>query len=134
MLRSVGSFHPGDFIRVGENFGRVTEKGLVHTEIQSEDRDLITLPNLYLMNQPVGVIRTSGTLISAEVTLGYDVHRLRVRDLLKSAAEAAELSGPFVQILELGDHAIRYRVYGFLEDVANLVTKCRSRKTPTPSN
>lgn len=123
MLRSVGSFHPGDFIRVGENFGRVTEKGLLHTEIQSEDRDLITLPNLYLMTQPVRVIRTSGTLISAEVTLGYDVHRHRVRDLLKAAAAAAELAEPFVQILELGDHAVRYRVYGFLEDVGNLVTK-----------
>lgn len=123
MLRSVGSFHPGDFIRVGENFGRVTEKGLLHTEIQSEDRDLITLPNLYLMTQPVRVIRSSGTLISAEVTLGYDVHRHRARDLLKSAAEAAELTDPFVQILDLGDHAVRYRVYGFLEDLANLVTK-----------
>lgn len=123
MLRSVGSFHPGDFIRVGENFGRVIEKGLLHTEIQSEDRDLITLPNLYLMTQPVRVIRSSGTLISAEVTLGYDVHRHRARDLLKSAAEAAELTDPFVQILDLGDHAVRYRVYGFLEDLANLVTK-----------
>ncbi len=123
MLRAVGGFHPGDFIRVGDNFGRVTQKGLLHTEIQSEDRDLVTLPNLFVMNHPVRVVRTSGTLISAEVSLGYDIHRRRVRELLKQAATNAELSDPFVQITELGDHAIGYRVYGFLEDVTNLVTK-----------
>lgn len=123
MLRAVGGFHPGDFIRVGESFGRVTERGLLHTEIQSEDRDLVTLPNLFIMNQPVRVVRSSGTLISAEVSLGYDVHRHRARDLLKQAAESAELTEPFVQITELGDYSITYRIYGFLEDVRNLVTK-----------
>jgi small-conductance mechanosensitive channel len=123
MLRAVGGFQPGDFIRIGENFGRVTQKGLLHTEIQSEDRDLITLPNLFVMNQPVRVVRTSGTLISADVSLGYDIHRHRIRDLLKLAAEDAALTDPFVQITALGDHSVAYRVYGFLEDVSNLVTK-----------
>ncbi len=123
MLRAVGGFHPGDFIRVAEHFGRVTEKGLLHTEIQSEDRDLITLPNLFIMNQPVRVLRSSGTLVSADVSLGYDVHRHRVRDLLKQAAEAAELTEPFVQITELGDFSVSYRIYGFLGDVRNIVTK-----------
>lgn len=123
MLRSVGGFHPGDFIRVGEQFGRVTEKGLLHTEIQSEDRDLITLPNLFIMTQPVRVVRSSGTLISADVSLGYDVHRHRIRDLLKQAAVDAQLADPFVQITALGDFSVTYRVYGFLEDVGNLVTK-----------
>ncbi len=123
MLRYVGGFHPGDFIRVGEQFGRVTEKGLLHTEIQSEDRDLITLPNLFIMNQPVRVVRSSGTLISADVSLGYDVHRHRIRDRLKEAATDAELADPFVQITSLGDYSVSYRVYGFLEDVSNLVSK-----------
>jgi len=123
MLRAVGSFHPGDFISVAEHFGRVTERGLLHTEIQSEDRDLMTLPNLFLITHPVKVVRRSGTLISADVTLGYDVQRQKVRDLLKQAAEDAELSDPFVQIRALLDHAVAYRVSGFLEDVGNLVSK-----------
>ena len=59
MLRSVKSFRPGDFIRVGEQFGRVTERGLFHTEIQTEDRDLTTLPNLYLISQPFTVVRST---------------------------------------------------------------------------
>jgi len=92
MLRYVGGFHPGDFIRVGEQFGRVTEKGLLHTEIQSEDRDLVTLPNLFIMTQPVRVVRSSGTLISADVSLGYDVHRHRVRDRLKAELEQLDIT------------------------------------------
>ncbi|MEZ5557253.1 MAG: mechanosensitive ion channel [Pseudomonadales bacterium] len=123
MLRAVGSFHPGDFISVEQHFGRVTELGLLHTEIQSEDRDLITLPALYLITHPVRVVRSSGTLISVEVSLGYDVPRRRVRELLKQAAEQAELVEPFVQIKALQDHAVLYRVSGFLEDVASLVSK-----------
>ena len=123
MLRTVRSYQTGDFIRVEDNFGRVTERALLHTEIQTEDRDLITLPNLYIITHPVRVVRNSGTLISAEASLGYDVHRHDVRDALLRAADAAELSDAFVQILELGDFSISYRVSGFLSDVDNMVGK-----------
>ena len=122
-LRAVGSFKPGDFISVGAHFGRVTEKALLHTELQNEDRDLVTLPNLFLMNQPVQVVRSSGTLISADVSLGYEVDRRQVREILKQAALEAELAEPFLQILDLGDHAVTYRISGFLEDLGNLVSK-----------
>jgi len=37
---------------VGDYFGRVTERGLFHVEIQTEDRDLATLPNMFLVSQP----------------------------------------------------------------------------------
>ncbi len=70
MLRAVRNFRPGDFLKVGDHFGRVTEQGLLATEIQTEDRDLTTLPNLYLVTQPVKVVRASGTIVSAYVSLG----------------------------------------------------------------
>ena len=123
MLRAVGSFQTGDFIRVDTHFGRVTEKSLLHTEIQTEDRDLITLPNLYLINHPLRVVRSSGTLVSCDVSLGYDVHRRKVSSLLREAAEAAELEEPFVQITALGDFSVNYRVSGFLRDVESLVSR-----------
>ena len=123
MLGAVGSFKTGDFIRVDSHFGRVTEKSLLHTEIQTEDRDLITLPNLFLITHPIRVVRGSGTLISCDVSLGYDVHRRQVTDLLRAAATKAELEEPFVQISALGDFAVCYRVSGFLEDVRSLVSK-----------
>jgi small conductance mechanosensitive channel len=123
MLRSVSSFRTGDFIRVGEHCGRVTETALLHTEIQSEDRDLITLPNLFLINQPVRVVRASGTLISADVSLGYDIHRQRIREALLAGAEDAELADAFVQVMALGDFSTSYRVSGFLKDVGSMVSK-----------
>lgn len=122
MLRSVGSFHAGDFVRVGEHFGRVTERGLFHTEIQSTNRDLITLPNLYLVNTPVTVVRSSGTVVAAEVSIGYDVPHERVETLLAEAASEAQLDEPFVQITELGNFAVGYRVAGFRKDIRYIVS------------
>jgi len=122
MLRTVRAFRPGDFVHVGEHFGRVTERGLFHTEIQTEDRDLTTLPNLYLVSNPVKVVRHSGTIVSATVSLGYDLPHKKIRLLLVQAAQEAGLDDPFVQILDLGDFAINYRVAGFLTEVKQLLT------------
>jgi len=126
MLRSVKSFRPGDFIRAGEHFGRVTERGLFHTEIQSEDRDLITLPNLFLASSPVTVIRSSGTMVSCEISLGYDIAHHQLSPLLKEAAINAGLQEPFVQVLTLGDFSITYRLSGYYAEVKHLLTM-RSR-------
>ncbi|MEH6638954.1 MAG: mechanosensitive ion channel family protein [Porticoccaceae bacterium] len=122
MQRSVKSFQPGDFIRVEGWFGRVTERGLFHTEIQTTDRDLVTLPNLYLSVNPVKVTRASGTVISCDVSLGYDVPHHRVEALLLEAASAAGLKEPFVRVLELGDFAIGYQAAGFCTDLSQLLT------------
>ena len=122
-LKAMRSFRTGDFIRVGDHFGRVTAKALLHTELQSEDRDMVTLPNMYVMTNPVQVVDQTGTLISAEIGIGYEVHRRRVRDLCIQAAEAAELTEPFVQILDIGNFAVTYKVSGFLQDVGMIVSK-----------
>lgn len=122
LIRIVDSFKPGDFIRVGEHFGRVTERGLFHTEIQTEDRDLTTMPNMQLITQPVTVVFKTGTVISAGVSLGYDVHHSEAEAAMLQAAKAAELSDPFVQVLELGDFSVSYRVGGRLQDVGSLLT------------
>jgi len=122
MLRSVRNFRPGDFVRVGEHFGRVSEVGLLHTEIQTEDRDLTTLANLYLVQNPVTVVSASGTIISSTVSLGYDVDEADVEAALLDAANRSELADPFVQVRELGDFSITYRVCGFLADVKYLIS------------
>lgn len=118
---AIRNFRMGDFIRCGEHFGRVSERGLLHTEIQTADRDLVTLPNLYLVSHPVKTVRNSGTIISSTVSLGYDVPRVRIETSLLRAAEGVGLKDPFVRILELGDFSVSYRVAGFLEEVKKLV-------------
>lgn len=122
MLHSTKRFRTGDFLRVSGEFGRITEKGLLYTEIQTEDRELTTLPNVYLITNPMTVVRSSGTLVSANLSLGYDVHQARVEPLLLEAAMRAELEDPFVRVLELGNFSVTYRVSGFLADIKNLLT------------
>ena len=126
MLRTASSFKPGDFIEVAEQMGRVTERGLFHTEIQTADRDLVTLPNSLMVNQPVRVVRASGTIVSATASIGYDVSRHELEELFVAAAEAAGLIEPFVQVLDLGDYSVNYRIAGFLEDPRSLLA-ARSR-------
>lgn len=122
MLRTVKGFAPGDFIQVDRYFGRVTEQGLFHTEIQTEDRDLLTLPNIYLANHPIKVVHASGTIVSAEVSLGYDVDHHIIEELLVQAAEQANLEDAFVYITALGDFSVNYRVSGFLKQVKHLLS------------
>lgn len=122
MLRSIRNFRPGDFIVVDGHRGRVSELGLLRTEIQTERRNLTTLPNLYLITNPVTVVRPSGTFISATVSLGYDVPRANIEKCLLEAAENAGLTEPFVFVLELGDFSITYQAAGFLEDVKYLIS------------
>lgn len=122
LVRSLHSFRPGDFIKVGELFGRISETGLYHIEVQTIHRDLVTIPNLYIIKNPVTVTQSSGTFISADVSLGYDVERERIEELLIVAAKKTELSDPFVHILKLGDFSVTYRLYGLLEDVKYFVS------------
>ena len=122
MLRNVNSFRSGDFIRVNTQFGRVTERGLFHTEIQTENRNLVTIPNLFLITNPVNVVRSSGTIVSATVSLGYDVPHQLIKEQLKKAALDTKLEEPFFQILELGDFSVTYRIAGFLKEVNKLLT------------
>lgn len=126
MLRIIKSARPGDFVTVADISGRVTTIGLLHTEVQTEDRDLVTIPNLYLVTQPIKVVRATGTIVWAEVSLGYDIPRVKVSELLREAATSAGLSDAFVLVRDLGDFAVLYRVAGLLEEVTSLIS-ARSR-------
>jgi small-conductance mechanosensitive channel len=131
MLKTIKSCRPGYYITVGDHFGRITTMDLLHTEIQTEERDLTTLPNLYLISNPVRVMRTSGTIIFVELSLGYDVPRHAIEKQLLSAATATGLESPFVQIRELGDFSVTYRVSGLLTEINRLLDKRRELRART---
>ncbi|NLF08337.1 MAG: mechanosensitive ion channel [Pirellulaceae bacterium] len=122
LLRITKPFRIGDFIRAGDHFGRVSERGLFDTEIQSECRELIALPNIWLINNPVTTIRSSGVVVSVSLSLGFDVHHSRIEPLLVKAAEESGLEEPFVHITEIGNFAVTYRVSGFLVDIKRYIT------------
>jgi small conductance mechanosensitive channel len=122
LLRITKPFRIGDFIRVNEYFGRVTERGLFDTEIQTESRELIALPNSFLIITPVTTIRSSGVIISATLSLAYDVPHLVIEPLLIKAARETRLEEPYVHILELGNFSVTYRVSGLLTDIKYHIT------------
>lgn len=122
MLHTTQPFRPGDFIEVDGVFGRVTRRSLVHTQLQTETRDFTTLPNMLLVNKPVRVLHREGTIIQAEVSLGYDVHHAVAERHLLKAATAAQLDQPYVLVVDLLDHAVVYRIAGFLADFNNPIS------------
>ncbi len=122
LLRITKPFWIGDFIRVEEHFGRVSERGLFDTEIQTEYRELIAVPNTYFINHPVTTTRSSGVIISAKLSLGFDVHHTVIESLLVKAAEQSGLEEPFVHIMELGDFSVTYRVAGWVIDIKKHIT------------
>ncbi|MDA0525311.1 mechanosensitive ion channel family protein [Methanococcoides alaskense] len=123
MLNLIRPFKTGDYIRIGDEFGKVSNISMLHTQIQSIDRDLINIPNLKLVSNPLVTISTSGTIISATVSLGYDTPWKHIEKDLIRAAERTELESPFVHVTELNDHAVTYKVGGLLRDISGLITK-----------
>lgn len=122
VLRITQPFSIGDFIRIEEHFGRVSERGLFDTELQTEERAFVSIPNAYLIKNPINAIHASGTVVSVNLSLGYDVHHQLVEQLLLVAAEKTTLEKPFVHILALGDFSVTYRISGFLQETKNYVS------------
>ena len=122
MLRVTKPFRTGDFIEVGEYFGRVVERGLLDTEMQTENRELVAIPNTFMITHPISVTHGSGAIVSTTLSLGYDIHHSNVDTLLLDAANKGGLEEPFVQVLELGNFSITYKVSGKLTDVKSLLT------------
>jgi len=81
----------------------VVKQRIFHTEIQLEDSNFTTIPNLYITNNPVKFIRKTNTVISTSVSLGYEISRDQIENALKEAANAAGLADPYVYITHLGD-------------------------------
>ena len=122
MLRVTKPFGVGDFIRVGELYGKVSDRGLFDTEIQTENRELVAIPNATFISQSVTVVRSSGVIVSTRLSLGYELAHSTVEPLMLEAALQAGLSDPNVHVKELGDFAISYKVCGLLADVEGALT------------
>ncbi len=116
MNNSMNRFRIGDLIKIEELQGRVTKKSIFHTEIQLEDSNFITIPNLYIATNPVKLTRKTDTVISTSVSLGYDIPRIKIEESLKEAAVTTGLTAPYIYITNLGDYSVVYKIHGFLDD------------------
>lgn len=123
MNNTMNRFRNGDLIEVGNLTGRVTKKSVFHIEIQLEDSNFVTIPNLYIVSNPIKLTRKSNTVISATVSLGYEIPRIKIEKALKSAALLTGLTDPYVYITELGDYSISYKIHGFLDNSDSFFSK-----------
>ncbi|WP_158969124.1 mechanosensitive ion channel family protein [Paraglaciecola sp. L3A3] len=122
MLRIIKNIKLGDYITVDNITGRATEMNLLHIEIQTDKSDLVTIPNIHMVTYPVKVVKSSGTIVSIDISLGYDISRQRIAKQLCLAAEDAGLTEGFVQIQSLGDFSVTYRIAGHLADISHLLS------------
>ena len=94
---------------------------MLDVEIQSRDRELVSLPNSFVAANPITRTRESGAIVATSLSLGYDNHHEVIMPLLREAASQSGLEDPFVGIVALGDFAVTYRVAGLLKDVDKLI-------------
>ncbi len=123
MLRMMQEFRGGDFIEIDGIIGRITDFGIFHTEIQQVNRDVVSIPNILLVQKAVKVTRRDGTFISVAVSLGYSIDHTQVEEALKEAALSCNFADPFVFIEGFLDHAVKYRLYGLLKESTERLSK-----------
>jgi len=114
VLTYMRSFKLGDRVKVGEVIGDVVEKTPFAVRIQTNKKEIVTVPNGTLLSSNVVNYSTSGdekhgVIIYMPVTVCYDVPWRRAIDLITEAARKTEGvledPAPFVLIKNLGNDA-----------------------------
>lgn len=109
----------GDFVELNDVQGVVTEVGVLSTKIVNVRNEEITIPNSVLISSPIRNYSkhagTQGTLLTAQVTIGYDapwreVHALLIEAARKTPAVRAT-PAPFVYQRALSDFYVEYELY-----------------------
>jgi small-conductance mechanosensitive channel len=110
------AMRPGEYVRVGEMEGVVTELGVLCTKIVTRKKEEIAIPNAVLVaatttnySRLAGV---DGAILSTSVTIGYDAPWRQVHALLTLAAERTDgvrrQPRPWVLQRTLSDFFVEY--------------------------
>jgi len=117
ILMYTRTFRVGEFVRVGDHEGTVTEIGMYQTRIRTGMGDEIYLPNaLVLTSVTRNYSRTAsgGYMMQASATIGYDVPWRQVHAMLVEAARrtpgVVHEPSPHVMQVALSDFYVEYRL------------------------
>ena len=110
------AFRAGDFIKVGEIEGVVTNLGMLSTKIRTARKEEVSIPNAVLVgNTTTNYTRLAGgngVMIHTSVTIGYTTPWRKVQSLLLTAAgktrELASEPNPYVRQVNLSDYYVEY--------------------------
>jgi small-conductance mechanosensitive channel len=125
------AFQLGDYIRIGEQFGKVVEKTLLVTRLLNFNNIVVTIPNAKVLEESIenysrGVQDGNNTPMALEllIKLSYKVSWQKAYDVLLSAAAATKFirtdPAPEVIQLSLNENNVTYKVSVYLEDPGRL--------------
>ncbi len=114
LIKVIKPYALGDVVRIGEYFGKVADIRILHTELETHTKKLLSVPNSFVMKGAVKNFSKAPPIIHTEVKLGYDIDRLTAERLLLNSAKKAGLTHPFVSITMLGDYFVTYQINGEL--------------------
>lgn len=110
------SFQTGDYIRIGDHEGVVSELGMLAAKIVTVRKEEVTIPNALLMSSTViNYTRQSkkeGAIVGTTVTIGYDTPWRQVHEMLLMAAgrtrKILKSPEPFILQKALSDFYAEY--------------------------
>lgn len=113
----------GDYVRIGDVEGTVTEVGMLSTKVRTTKREEVTIPNALLVSQVTQNFSRlegdGGVIVHTTVTIGYDTPWRQVHALLELAASRTDGvrrdPRPFVLQLGLADFYPQYQLNVHLE-------------------
>lgn len=117
------AFKIGDQIKLNDTIGNVVEKTPFVTRVRTSKNELITIPNSFILSSQTvnysASARNYGIIIYSDITVGYDIPRKQVEDLLIEAATNAEgvlkNPAPFVLVKELEDFYCCYQINAYTD-------------------
>ncbi|MFK0310000.1 mechanosensitive ion channel family protein [Pseudomonas sp. NPDC090233] len=98
----------GEYVRVGDNEGTVTEVGMFNTTIRTGLGEVLTLPNSMITGSVTRnysrAVQGRGYIVDTVVTIGYDTPWRQVEAMLVAAAQRTEgiLDTPKPQVFQTG--------------------------------
>ncbi|MDR1993886.1 MAG: mechanosensitive ion channel family protein [Nitrososphaerota archaeon] len=129
ILGGTNEFKVGDRVQIGDSYGDIIEIGFFFTRIKTIKDEVISIPNLTVMNKEIRNFSTlQEVMLYVQVTLGYDIDKDYAQATLIEAAKKTKgvLSLPdkasFVLLRELGSYAITYELNVFINEPNRFTT------------
>ncbi|MBB6343092.1 small-conductance mechanosensitive channel [Pseudomonas fluvialis] len=118
ILTYTRTLRPGEYVRVGEHEGTVTEVGMFTTRIRTGVGEVLTIPNSMITGTVTKnysrAVAGAGHLLDTSVTIGYDTPWRQVEAMLLEAARRTDglLGTPTPRVLQtaLSDYYPEYRL------------------------
>ncbi|MCY1410146.1 Mechanosensitive ion channel [compost metagenome] len=118
ILTYTRTLRPGEFVRIGEHEGTVTELGMFTTRIRTGLGEMLTIPNSMITGTVTKnysrTVQGPGYVVDTTVTIGYDTPWRQVEAMLLEAANRTPgvLATPAPQVFQiaLSDFYPEYRL------------------------